>query len=101
MLREARGVLKSTIDNRVQPDYHFIHIVLLCFFQPEPCVPWQAMLKSKSAHFGHCRQAKVRRTYLIQFNSYSCSFIKTNLRKINYKGYQKSQGFVGNNYLAY
>ena len=26
MLREARGVLKATVCNTVQPDYHFIHI---------------------------------------------------------------------------
>ena len=28
ILREAKGVLKETARNRVQPDYHFIHIVL-------------------------------------------------------------------------
>ena len=28
MLREARGDLKATVGNRVQPDYHFIHIGL-------------------------------------------------------------------------
>ena len=52
MLREARGVL-----NRVQPDYHFISIVLrsFCFFQLESCVLWQAMLKNRSVHIGHCR----------------------------------------------
>ena len=45
------GVLKATVGNRVQPDYHFVHAVFCfsCFFQPEPCVPWQAMLKSKSS----------------------------------------------------
>ena len=34
------GALKATVGNRVQHDYHFIHIVfvLFCFFQPEPCV---------------------------------------------------------------
>ena len=31
MLREAEGVLKATIGNRVQPDYHFIHIFFLFF----------------------------------------------------------------------
>ena len=52
MLREARGSLKATVGNRVKPDYHFIRIVfvLFCFFQPDSCVPWQAMLKSMSAH---------------------------------------------------
>ena len=58
MVREARGILKATVSNRVQPDYHFIHIVVcsfLIFFQPEPGVLWQAMLKSESAHIGHCR----------------------------------------------
>ena len=56
MLREARGGLKATIGNRVKPDYHFIRIVffIFCFFQPDSCVPWQAMLKSMSAHTGHC-----------------------------------------------
>ena len=56
MLREARGGFKATVDNRVKPDYHFIHIVFcyFCFFQPDSCVPWQAMLKSMSAHIGHC-----------------------------------------------
>ena len=31
MLREARGVLKATVGNRVQRDYHFIHIVFCSF----------------------------------------------------------------------
>ena len=31
MLREARGGLKATVDNRVQPDYHFIHVVFCSF----------------------------------------------------------------------
>ena len=57
MLREARGGLKATVDNRVKPGYHFICIVfvIFCFFQPDSCVPWQAMLKSMAAHIGHCR----------------------------------------------
>ena len=48
MLREAGGGLKATVGNRVKPDYHFIRIVfvLFCFFQPDSCVPWQAMHKS-------------------------------------------------------
>ena len=57
MLREARGGLKATVGNRVKPDYHFKGIVFcsfLVFFQPDSCVPWQAMLKSMSAHIGHC-----------------------------------------------
>ena len=58
MLREAGGGLKATVDNRVKPDYHFIRIVfffvIFCFFQPDSCVPWQAMLKSISIHIGHC-----------------------------------------------
>ena len=56
MLREARGGLKATVGNRVKPDYHFLRIVfvLFCFFQPDSCVPWQAMLKSMSTHIGHC-----------------------------------------------
>ena len=56
MLREARGGLKAAVGNRVKPNYHFIRIVfvLFCFFQPDSCVPWQAMLKSMSAHIGHC-----------------------------------------------
>ena len=55
MLREARGGLKATVGNRVNPDYHFICIVFVpfCFFQPDSCVPWQAMLESMSAHIGH------------------------------------------------
>ena len=56
-LRVARGGLKATVDNRVKPDYHFICIVffvIFCFFQPDSCVPWQAMLKSMSGHIGHC-----------------------------------------------
>ena len=32
MLREARGGLKATADNRVKPDYHFIHIVFFLLF---------------------------------------------------------------------
>ena len=31
MLREARGGLKATVDNRVKPDYHFISIVFCSF----------------------------------------------------------------------
>ena len=31
MLREARGGLKATVDNRVKPDYHFTCIGF-CFF---------------------------------------------------------------------
>ena len=56
MLREARGGLKATVGNRVEPDYHFIRIVfvIFCFFQPDSCVPWQAVFKSMSAHIGHC-----------------------------------------------
>ena len=59
MLRKARGGLEATIGNRVKPDYHFIRIafvVFFCFLQPDSCVPWQleAMLKSMSAHNGHC-----------------------------------------------
>ena len=55
MLREARGGLEATVGNRVKPDYHFIHIVFFfCFFQSYSCVPLQAMLKSMSAHIGHC-----------------------------------------------
>ena len=57
MLREARGGLKATAGNRVKPDYHFICIVLFvlfCFFQPDFCLSWQAMLNNMSAHIGHC-----------------------------------------------
>ena len=56
MLREATGGLKATAGNRVKPDYHFIRkiFVLFCFFQPDSCVPRQAMLKSMSTHIGHC-----------------------------------------------
>ena len=31
MLREAKGGLKATVDNRVKPDYPFIRIVF-CYF---------------------------------------------------------------------
>ena len=31
MLREARGVLKATVGNRVQLDYQFIHIAFCSF----------------------------------------------------------------------
>ena len=31
MLREARGGLKATVGNRVEPDYHFICIVFCSF----------------------------------------------------------------------
>ena len=31
MLKEARGVLKATAGNRVQPDHHYTHIVFLFF----------------------------------------------------------------------
>ena len=56
MLREARGGLKATVGNRVKLDHHFIRIVfvIFCFFQPDSCVPWQAVLESMSAHIGHC-----------------------------------------------
>ena len=57
MLREARGGLKATVGNKVETDYHFIRIVFLvlfCFFQPDSCDPWQAVLKSMTEHIGHC-----------------------------------------------
>ena len=56
MLREARGGLKATVGNRVKPDYHFIPtvFVIFCFFQPDYCVPLQAMLKSMPAHNARC-----------------------------------------------
>ena len=56
MFREARGGVKATVGNRVKPDYHFIRIVFcsFLFLSPDSCVPWQAMLKSMSAHIGHC-----------------------------------------------
>ena len=57
MLREARGGLKATVSNRVNPDYHFILIVLWFFsvsFSHSAYVPWQAMLKSTPAYIGHC-----------------------------------------------
>ena len=31
MLREAKGGLNATVDNRVKPDFHFISIVF-CYF---------------------------------------------------------------------
>ena len=31
MLREAKGGLKATVANRVEPDYHFIRIVFCSF----------------------------------------------------------------------
>ena len=57
MLREAMGDLKATVGNRVKPDYHFIgtDFCSFCFFQPDSCVPWQAMLKSMPVHIGHLR----------------------------------------------
>ena len=54
MHREARVSLKATTGQRVAI-YHFIQTVF-CFFLfplPDPCFPWQAMLRSISAHFGH------------------------------------------------
>ena len=52
MLREARGGLKATVGNRVKPDYHFIRIVFcsFLFLLARLC----SMLKSMSAHIGHC-----------------------------------------------
>ena len=46
MLREASGGLKATVDNRVKPDlslYQHSFFVNFCFFQPDSCIPWQAM----------------------------------------------------------
>ena len=57
MVMEARVGPKTTVGNRVKPDYHFIRTVFcsfLFFFQPDSCVPLQAMLKIMSAHIGHC-----------------------------------------------
>ena len=31
MLRKAREFLKAIVGNRVQPDYHFVHVVFLLF----------------------------------------------------------------------
>ena len=47
--REARVGFKATAGKRVTA-YHFI--CFFRYFQPESCFPWQAMLKSISAHFG-------------------------------------------------
>ena len=50
------------------------------------------MLKSMSAHMGHCgrlSQAEVPRTYLNLFNSHGYSFMKTNLTII--KAYQNTK----------
>ena len=57
MLREARGGLKATVGNRVQPGYHFIHIVFcsFLFILARVLCSLQAVLKSKSAHIGDCR----------------------------------------------
>ena len=48
--------VKATVGNRVKPDYCFIRIVfvLFCYFQPDSCVLWQAMLKSMPAYIRHC-----------------------------------------------
>ena len=57
MLREARGVLKATVGNRVQPDYHFIQIIFCSFlFLSARVLCYLAgFAQSKSAHTGHCR----------------------------------------------
>ena len=55
MLREARGVLKATVGNKVQPDYHFIHI--LFFQQASPHILDIVGLS----------QAKVSKTYFRRF----------------------------------
>ena len=55
MLREAGGGLKATAGNRVKPYYHFVRFMFFSVsFQPDSCLPWQTMLKSMSAHIGHC-----------------------------------------------
>ena len=56
MLREARGGLQATVGNRVKPDYHFICIVF-CYFlflSARFLCSLAGMLKSMSAHIGHC-----------------------------------------------
>ena len=90
MLREARGVLKATVGNRVQPDYRFIQIVFLFFsVSLNQSLVFSGSLCSKASQhildIVGLSQAEVRRKYLIQFSSHCCSFIKTNLRKINYE----------------
>ena len=59
MLREARGGIKATVGNRVTTrlslyPHSFLLLFFFCFFQPESCFPWQAILKSMPADIGHC-----------------------------------------------
>ena len=60
----------------------------LILLEPDSCVSWQAMLKSMSAHIGHCGpKARLRsEEHLNLFNSHCYSFMKTNLTII--KAYQ-------------
>ena len=96
-LREARRVLKATVGNIVQPDYHIIHIVFCSFlFLSARVLCSLAGYAQKQVSTYWTLQALARlgfEEHLIQFNSHCCSFIKTNLRKINYKGLSKHSGF--------
>ena len=107
MLREARGDLKATAENRVKPDYHFICIVfvLFCFFPVSfsQILVFPSRLCSKACQhifdIVGLRQAEVWRIYLSLFNSHCYSLMETNLTII--KAYQITKGFVGNNCLAH
>ena len=55
--REATGCLKATVGNRVKPDYHINGIVFRSFLFLSArflCSLEGYMLKSTSAHIGHC-----------------------------------------------
>ena len=88
MLRKARGVLNATVSNRVTT-WLSLYANSILFFSVSfsQSLVFPVRLCSKACHHildiaGLC-QAEIWRTYLIQFNSHCCSFIKTNLRKID------------------
>ena len=55
MLREARGVLKATVGNRIQPDYHFIQtgFCSFLFLSASVLCSLAGYAQKKSAHIGH------------------------------------------------
>ena len=86
MRREAKGGLKATVGNRVTTSLSlYPHSFLFFSVSVRLCSKaCQHILDIVGPS-----QAEVWRTYLIQFNSHCCSFIKTNLRKISYRGLPK------------
>ena len=54
--KEARGGFKATAAKKVTTllSFYSHSFLLLSILKPLSCFPWEAMLETISAHFGHC-----------------------------------------------